>query len=452
MVEQIPPSSPVASSSSSDHWDVVVVGGGLAGKAASLQLAQAGMKVICISPPQGTRAPVGESLDWSAPDLLKSLGLPMDYLIANRMATWKRHVTLRMRDGCSEHYIPSDWLGKSPFNVELRTLHLDRVRIDEALLKLTLQAGVKLVPGRVVEVEKSGKRVIAVRTESGAKHSGSWFIDASGMGAVFARELRLPKIEDGPAKVALWTYFPVADPVDGTTLYMDPSPSDYLEWVWEIPVNPESVSVGLVTTGASIKAKRDFGLTLDDIHEQELAKFPRFDSLLKAGRMSGLNVTSFRSRVHLTVAGPNWLICGEAASMVDPITSNGVTAALRHAAEACSLILRYRRKGMLPGRVRLCYSSRIQQMARFFNRGIEQMVYEPPVRNRIGLQTAGTAYTSPAWSMNVVYSRLRPNGIVSTLLLNSLLGIFRLSAWIFYHLSRRTHRTRASGGECKLAA
>ena len=100
--------------------------------------------------------------------------------------------------------------------------------------------------------------------------------------------------------------------------------------------------------------------------------------------------------------------------MVDPITSNGVTAALRHAAEASSLILKYRQRGSLPLRVRFCYSRRILQMAKLFNGGIEKIVYEPPVRNRIGLQHSGTVYTSPAWSMNVVYARLKPKGVLAT--------------------------------------
>lgn len=453
MVAQTPESDPVAANDSSSTCEVVVVGAGLAGKAASIELARAGLNVICISPGEGARPPVGESLDWSAPNLLQALGLPMDDLVATQMATWKRHVTLRMRDGRFRHYIPSPWLGTPPLNIELKTLHLDRVRVDKELSRLTLEAGVVLVPDRVVGVERVGNRVCSVRTARGVKYSGRWFIDASGMGAsLFAREFGLPRIEDGPAKVALWTYFPVSDPAQGTTLYMDPSPSEYLDWVWEIPVNPESVSVGLVTTGASMKAKRDQGLAVGEIYQQQLAKFPRFDPLLRAGAISGMNVTSFRSRVHLAVAGQNWLICGEAASMVDPITSNGVTAALRHAAEASSLILKYRIKGRLPRRARTCYSLRIRQMAKFFNRGIERMVYEPPVRNRIGLQRAGTLYTSPAWSMNVVYARLRPSGIFSTLLLSLLLGVFRLSAWAFHRLSRRKHGTSISNDHRQFAA
>jgi hypothetical protein len=83
-----------------------------------------------------------------------------------------------------------------------------------------------------------------------------------------------------------------------------------------------------------------------------------------------------------------------------------VTAALRHAAEAAALIVKFRARRELPLRARKAYSSRILQTAKFFNEGIEKIVYEPVVRNRIGLSLAGTFYTSPAWSLNVVYARL----------------------------------------------
>jgi menaquinone-9 beta-reductase len=67
--------------------DVIVIGAGLAGNAASLQLARAGLNVTCIEPAEAIRQPVGESLDWSAPELLSALGLPMDHLISEQMAT-----------------------------------------------------------------------------------------------------------------------------------------------------------------------------------------------------------------------------------------------------------------------------------------------------------------------------------------------------------------------------
>jgi menaquinone-9 beta-reductase len=413
--------------------DVTVIGGGLAGKAASLHLARAGLKVVCIEPRQPVRPPVGESLDWSAPDLLRRLGLSSEGLLASRIATWKRHVTLRMRDGCDAHYVPSTWLGGFPFYVNLATLHVERAQLDDEILKLAVDQGVTFVRDRVVDLEAADRKILSVQTEGGGRVSAPWLIDASGIGAsLVARKLDLPSLQYGPTKVGIWTYFKVPQQVEGTTLYMDPMPTEYLEWIWEIPVSPDTVSVGYVIPGAALKAKREQGESVEDVFRRQLMKFPRFESLLQQEPAGTMNVTSFRCRVYLDSAGPNWLIAGEAASLVDPMTSNGVTAALRHAAEAAALILKFRTREELPLRARKAYSSRILQTAKFFNEGIEKIIYEPVVRNRIGLSTAGTVYTSPAWSMNVVYARLNPAGTLSTFFLGAMLVFFRISASILY--------------------
>ena len=413
--------------------DVTVIGGGLAGKAASLHLAKAGLKVVCIEPQQPVRPPVGESLDWSAPELLRRLGLYSESLLASRIATWKRHVTLKTRDGCDAHYVPSTWLGGFPFYVNLATLHVERTQLDDEILKLVVDQGVTFVRDRVVDLEAADGKILSVQTEGGVRVSAPWLIDASGIGAsLVARKLDLPSLQYGPTKVGIWTYFKVPQQVEGTTLYMDPMPAEYLEWIWEIPVSPDIVSVGYVIPGAALKAKRERGESVEDVFRRQLMKFARFESLLQQEPTGTMNVTSFRCRVYLDSAGPNWLIAGEAASLVDPMTSNGVTAALRHAAEAAALILKFRTRGELPLRARKAYSSRILQTAKFFNEGIEKIIYEPVVRNRIGLSTAGTVYTSPAWSMNVVYARLSPAGTLSTFFLGAMLAFFRISASILY--------------------
>ncbi len=413
--------------------DVTVMGGGLAGKAAALHLARAGLKVVCIEPQQAVRPPVGESLDWSAPDLLHRLGLSSESLIASRIATWKRHVTVKMSDGCEAHYVPSAWLGGPPFHVNLATLHVERAQLDDALLKIVVDEGITFVHDRVVDLETANQRVLSVQTEGGVRVSAPWLIDASGIGAsLVARKFNLPSLQYGPTKVAIWTYFRVPQQVDGTTLYMDPMPAEYLEWIWEIPVSPDTVSVGYVAPGAALKRQREQGASLEDVFRRQLMKFSGLEPLLQQDPLGPLSVTSFRCRVYLNSAGANWLIAGEAASLVDPMTSNGVTAALRHAAEAAALILKFRTRGELPWRARKAYSSRILQTAKFFNEGIEKIIYEPVVRNRIGLSAAGTIYTSPAWSMNVVYARLRPAGWFSTFFLGAMLRFFRVSAAILY--------------------
>jgi menaquinone-9 beta-reductase len=118
--------------------------------------------------------------------------------------------------------------------------------------------------------------------------------------------------------------------------------------------------------------------------------------------------------------------------MVDPMTSNGVTAALRHASEAAALIIKYRHRYRIPWIAAAMYSRRVQDVARFFNCGIEKVVYNGPVRNQIGVKTAGDVYTIPAWSLNNVYARISPSGVISSMFVCLLLGAFRVAASILY--------------------
>ena len=85
-----------------------------------------------------------------------------------------------------------------------------------------------------------------------------------------------------------------------------------------------------------------------DILRKQLDRFPRLRDLARSAPDLSVRSTSYRCRAHRHIFGPNWLVAGEAAAMVDPMTSNGVTAALRHASEASHLIARYRHRKQIP--------------------------------------------------------------------------------------------------------
>ena len=165
---------------------------------------------------------------------------------------------------------------------------------------------------------------------------------------------------------------------------------------------------------------------MEDILREKLGRFPRFESLLQSVPTISPSVTSFVCRMHGRVAGPNWVIAGEAAAMVDPMTANGVTAALRHASEASRLIIESHHRRRISFLGAAMYSRRVLGLAMFFNRGIERVIYEAPIRNRIGVLQAGDVYTVPAWSLNSIYSRFRPRGVFKTLLFGFLLDLFRV--------------------------
>jgi len=420
-------------------FDVTVVGGGIAGMAASIHLARAGMTVLCIEAEVADSDPVGESLDWSAPELLRQIGLPMEDLLRDGAATYKRHVILKLLGGAEQHYVPSDWLAKPPFNVELRTIHVDRTRLNRAIREIFLGSGATLLAGKVVRVVPDGDRVGTLLTESGVEVVSRWFVDASGSGcSLFPRTFKLPSYEFGPRKVAIWDYFEVPESIEGTTIHADCEGPFYMSWVWQIPIHASTVSVGYVAPGESIKEKRRRGQTIQEIYEAQLEGFAGLRNLLKSPCTSVPRTTSFSCRTHGNVSGPNWLVVGESAAMVDPMTSNGVTAALRHAAEASWLIARYRNRRQLPWLPRTLYSRRVQDMANFFNSGIERVMYDWPIRNRVGPLTAGDLYTIPAWTINNIYSRIQPNGLVSTMLFGFFLAALRGAMNLLYWFCRRS--------------
>jgi hypothetical protein len=210
-----------------------------------------------------------------------------------------------------------------------------------------------------------------------------------------------------------------------------------MNWLWQIPIRPGTVSVGYVATGDAIKEMRQRGLSISHIFESQLQHLAPLRPLLEPGTEMTPRVTSFRCRVHRNASGPNWLIAGEAASMVDPMTSNGVTAALRHAAEAANIIIKNQGSSYLPVLQREAYDRRVRGLASFFNMGIEKVIYDWPVRSWVGPLNAGDLYTVPAWSMNHLYSRLRPRGLMATVLFCSVLSAFRYAASALHWWSRR---------------
>jgi flavin-dependent dehydrogenase len=425
--------------------DVTVVGGGLAGMAASIHLAREGLRVLCIEADPQETDPVGESLDWSAPGLLEAFDLSMDRLIRDGIATYKRHVILKLRSGAQQDYTPGKWLAEPPFNVELRTIHVDRTLLNRALREVFLAAGVKLLRDKVVTAKQDRRRIIAVETEGGLEIQSRWYIDASGSAAsLFPRLFGLPAFEYGPRKIAMWDYFAVSESIEGTTLNADCEGPHYMSWVWQIPISPNTLSVGYVATGATIKQKRRKGMKSPEIFAEQLQSYSGLRNLLQSPHQISPRTTSFVCKVHAKTSGPNWLVIGESAAMVDPMTSNGVTAALRHAEEASRLIVRSRNREQLPWLSRTLYTRRVMDMANFFNEGIEKAIYDWPIRNRIGPLAAGDVYTIPAWSINNIYSRVQPDGVFTTFLFSLVLSTLRKSLSLFHWFCKRTQPAGAA--------
>ena len=221
--------------------------------------------------------------------------------------------------------------------------------------------------------------------------------------------MSIPTEEYGRTKVCLWTYFKTPPLQGGTTFFLD-SRDDYLSWIWDIPISPTETSVGLVASADSIKSQRRAGRSLRTILATELSRHKRFDALLAEQPDFDVKTTSFRPYVTTRVAGPNWFMAGEAASMPDPLTGNGLTSGIRHAQWATDEIRAAGSAAEIAPRRRRHYSRHVLRLGRSFNAHIESAIYQHPMRWAFGMPNATLIYTSFAFFMNALYTRFDPRG------------------------------------------
>jgi menaquinone-9 beta-reductase len=409
-------SGPALEDAAPQCWDAVVMGAGPGGLAAAIHLRRGGLRVLCIEPDEFPHDRVGESLDWSAPATLAQLGISVESLIEDQVAVYKKHIEIVTPDRPTYQAQPEAWFANPPLEFETVTLHADRKALDQRLFEMARELGAEFLWERVTEIESTREQVTAVRTAGGQRIEARWFIDASGMGArLLAREFEVPKIEYGKKKVCLWCHFETPVRTEGTTFYANVVSDEYLSWIWEIPISPKVTSVGCVVSAEIVKQLRSHGKETHQILWDALAPYARFDRLLEEQRNAVVHSTSYHSYVHTNACGPNWLMVGEAASLPDPLTANGVTAAFRHAAEGVKFILESQGRGALTPHQRRIYNTNVQRMGHVFNHSIETSIYDNSIRWGLGVMPAQKIYTAFSYTVNALYTKYKPQGWLSML-------------------------------------
>jgi flavin-dependent dehydrogenase len=396
--------------------DAVVMGAGPGGLAAAIHLRRGGLRVLCIEPDKFPHDRVGESLDWSGPGMLAELGIAKEALIADQVATYKKHIEIVSPDRPTYQAQPELWFRHSPLKFEVVTLQVNRLALDQRLFEAVCKSGAEFLWDRVAEIESDGDRVTAVRTSGGQRIEARWFIDASGVGARrLARKFKIPKRDYGKKKVCLWCHFETPIRTEGTTFYANIVEDEYLSWIWEIPISPSVTSVGCVMSAEFAKQQRHQGKETRQILWDALAAYMRFGRLLNEQRDVAVHSVSYQSYVYTNVCGPNWLIVGEAASLPDPLTANGITAAFRHASDGAKFVLESQQRASLSSRQRRVYNANVQRMGHAFNHSIETSIYESSIRWGLGVMPAQKIYTAFSYVVNALYSKYRPQGWMSML-------------------------------------
>jgi flavin-dependent dehydrogenase len=312
------------------HYDAIIVGARCAGAATAMLLAQAGLRVLAVdrqsygsdtlSTHALMRPAVMQLSRWGLLQPLIRSGAPV--IASTTFHYGEQEVTVPIRP---EPDIPG--------LIAPRRTVLDRMLVDAALA-----AGATVLHDTPVHDlvfdPHGGVRGVVLRDAAGrtCKVSADLVIGADGLGSFVARKVEARTLVQGRCSVAHVFGYAAAPGLSGYHWYFDRNLSGGV-----IPTNS-----GLACIVASIPTERFDAEFRSDLYAAQRAFRALAPSLVpEVAGTDGDRLKAFRGAPgRLREAyGPGWLLVGDAGFFRDPLTSHGISDALRDAEGAAIAIL-----------------------------------------------------------------------------------------------------------------
>jgi flavin-dependent dehydrogenase len=318
--------------------DVLVVGGGPAGTSVAIALATAGVDVTLVERACFPRPRIGESLPPKVGELLTTLGVN-EAVAAAGFARMTGTTIVQDGDFTTHDFDPAQReLGYQVERERFDALLLERARSvgvrvrEETTLVGLLSDEVPVGDGRTDVVVRGGR----VRSADGqeAALAAQVVVDASGSAGVLSRTLGL-KRRDAIRTVALcgyWRGSGVPPAVSPHNTLFETHPSG---WLWSVRRADGLRNVTLGLDPAELKGLDPTAYYLEQVQRSTLMA-PMLVGATLASEVTAHDATWFHAE---RVIGPGWILVGDAASLIDPLTSQGVYKAL-HSGLAAAAVLR----------------------------------------------------------------------------------------------------------------
>ncbi|MCC7126024.1 MAG: tryptophan 7-halogenase [Acidobacteria bacterium] len=283
--------------------EVLVIGGGPSGTTTARLLAMWGHRVTLVTRPSSPSAPVlAESLTPSCGKIFDLLGIRAQvdaaaFVHGRGNTVWWGDEAMRVEPFADGAH---GWQVMVPA--------LEALMIDAAC-----EAGVTVIRQRVTD-------------EEAAAMPAAFRIDASGRAGVLARTRAGRVSERGHRTVALSAQWSRASwPLPDWTHTLVESYED--GWAWSVPLDTERRAVAVMVDPRTTQLTR--GVHAEAVYRAEINKTRQLSSLLAGADLlappNGWDASMYSSTHY---CGDDWLVTGDAASFVDPLSSSGVKKAL----------------------------------------------------------------------------------------------------------------------------
>jgi geranylgeranyl reductase family protein len=284
---------------------IAIIGAGPAGAMAALQLVRAGASVTVFDPSHPREKPCGGGLTGRALALLRGVidigALPT---VVIKSATVEEgntvaHISLGKHDATGPYLVV-----------------LSRAIFDRALLDAAVAAGASLVAEKAIDVGRRGPG-IAIRTER-QEHIVDCVVGADGANSLVRRKMAAPFSRHQLSVAAGFFVHGVTSQTIAIKM-MREQPG----YLWSFP-RPDHLAVGVCAPAVH-------KVTSPELRRQSRVWLQR-QGLIEAAALQPyawpIPSVGHRDALSLTLAGPGWLLIGDAAALVDPLTREGIYYAM----------------------------------------------------------------------------------------------------------------------------
>jgi len=329
--------------------DVLIIGGGPGGSTSAMSLIEQGIKPIIVQQDPFPRYHIGESMVGSAGEVVRELGLEAE--MYRQQHPVKHGITFYGPKGISSWFVP---VGRTIAGQHFawETWQVRRSVFDKMLLDEAVARGAILVPGKALKpiVNDGVVQGAQVRMSDGGVESihSEMLLDCSGQATWLANQggVTGPKyLGSYDKQIAIFSQVTGAIRDQGTTPEMQKGNTllfyrKKYHWAWFIPLDEETVSVGLVLPSAYFQATgespRDFLIReLHEINPEMKRRLPEIKLV------EDVHVIPNYSHQVKNFCGKGFMCIGDAHRFIDPIFSFGMACAMREAQFAAPKVAAY---------------------------------------------------------------------------------------------------------------
>ena len=314
--------------------DVLVVGGGPGGSTISTLLVRRGWRVAMLEKCRHPRFHIGESLLPANIPIFEELGALEKLRALGRL---KLGADFPRDDGSYYTFRFDRALGDTP----PYSFQVKRADMDLMLFEHARGNGVDAREQTTVEcVEFDAAGVTAQIDANGEKSTlrARYLVDASGRDTLLGKQLKLVERNDAHQSAALFAHYKnVAwnpDDPGGNIISVNRFAHG---WAWFIPLPDGTTSIGCVCKPGWLKTRQ--GTDNADFMAKTLAIVPGAARRMQnAERTTPVRFTGNYSYACKRMAGPRWILVGDAWAFLDPVFSSGVFLSMYSARRALDVV------------------------------------------------------------------------------------------------------------------